>query len=256
VPALNRAYGTHYASFSAVNEPRLAADWEEMLANRRAIRHEFIVRNYRDVAQYIMLHGRSIWNTAVLVAGLLLVTLIVNPLAAYALSRYRLPGTYKILLFLLATMAFPGEVLMIPNFLQIKSFPIMQICTVAACLLAFALLHMKLGKRLKLPPVVSATAALAVIVFLAGYAAPKAAGAMHIKTTVSLMNSFWALILPAMANGYGIFLLKGFFDSLPPELYEAGLIDGASEMTMFWKITLPLCKPILAVLALGAFTAA
>ena len=52
------------------------------------------------------------------------------------------------------------------------------------------------------------------------------------------------------------FLLKGFFDSLPPELYEAGLIDGASEWRMFRSITLPLCKPILAVLALGAFTAA
>ena len=71
-----------------------------------------------------------------------------------------------------------------------------------------------------------------------------------------LLNTFWALILPGMANGYAIFLLKGFFDSLPKELYEAGIIDGASEATMFRKITIPMSKPIFAVIALQAFTGA
>jgi len=51
-------------------------------------------------------------------------------------------------------------------------------------------------------------------------------------------------------------LLKGFFDSLPPELYEAAQIEGASELRMFATITLPLSKPIMAVIALGAFGAA
>jgi multiple sugar transport system permease protein len=64
------------------------------------------------------------------------------------------------------------------------------------------------------------------------------------------------LVLPGMANGYSIFLLKGFFDSLPKELYEASDIDGASEWTKFWMITMSLSKPILAVLALAAFTTA
>lgn len=54
-------------------------------------------------------------------------------------------------------------------------------------------------------------------------------------------------------NGYWIFLLKGFFDSLPSELYEAGMFDGASEGRMFRSITLPLSKPVLAVIALSAF---
>ena len=57
-------------------------------------------------------------------------------------------------------------------------------------------------------------------------------------------------------NGYFIFLLKGFFDSLPRDLYEAADIDGAGEWTKFWTITMSLSKPILAVIALGAFTAA
>jgi hypothetical protein len=74
--------------------------------------------------------------------------------------------------------------------------------------------------------------------------------------SISLLNTFWALVLPGMANGFSIFLLKGFFDSLPRELYEAADIDGANEWTKFWLITMNLSKPILAVMALGAFTAA
>lgn len=72
----------------------------------------------------------------------------------------------------------------------------------------------------------------------------------------NLLNTFAALILPGLANGYSIFLLKGFFDSLPRELYECAQLDGAGEFRLFWQITLRLSTPILAVIALGAFTAA
>ena len=70
---------------------------------------------------------------------------------------------------------------------------------------------------------------------------------------LGLLNTFIALILPSAANGMAIFILKGFFDSLPPELYEAATIDGAKEWQIFTIITLPLMKPILAIQALGAF---
>jgi len=72
---------------------------------------------------------------------------------------------------------------------------------------------------------------------------------------VSLLNSFPALILPRLANGYGIFLLKGFFDSLPEEVFEAGRIDGAGELRMLWQIAFPMSTPILAVLVLQTFMA-
>jgi len=68
------------------------------------------------------------------------------------------------------------------------------------------------------------------------------------------LNTFWALILPGLANGYSIFLLKGFFDSLPRELYESAEMDGAGEFRIFWQITMSLSQPILAVIALNAFT--
>jgi ABC-type maltose transport system permease subunit len=51
-------------------------------------------------------------------------------------------------------------------------------------------------------------------------------------------------------------LLKGFFDSLPQELYESAALDGAGEIRIFWQITMRLSQPILAVIALNAFTAA
>jgi multiple sugar transport system permease protein len=70
---------------------------------------------------------------------------------------------------------------------------------------------------------------------------------------LNLLNTFGALVLPGLANGYSIFLLKGFFDSVPRELYEAADIDGAGELTKFWRITFPMSKPILAVIALNAF---
>ena len=111
-----------------------------------------------------------------------------------------------------------------------------------------------LGRRL--PLLLAATVGLALVAAVAGWVVPHTARRLGMADSISLMNTFWALVLPGLANGYGIFLLKGFFDSLPPELYEAGLIDGASELRMFWRITLPMSKPILAVIALGAFSGA
>ena len=51
-------------------------------------------------------------------------------------------------------------------------------------------------------------------------------------------------------------MATGFFDSLPRELYEAASLDGCGELRAFFTITLPLSTPILAVVALGAFTSA
>ena len=79
-----------------------------------------MTRNYSLVIQYILLHGRAVWVTAVYCLLAVLTTLIVNPLCAYALSRYNLPYGSGVLLFLLATMSFPSEVSLIQNFLLLK----------------------------------------------------------------------------------------------------------------------------------------
>ena len=139
-------------------------------------------------------NGRAIVNTLWYCLLAILTALIVNPLAAYAMSRFKLRSNYRIILILMLTMAFPPMVMGIPNFLILKN--------------------------------------------------------------LNLLNTFWALILPAAADGYFIFLLKGFFDSLPKELFESATVDGAGEFTIFTRIAMSLSKPIMAVIALGAFNAA
>lgn len=193
ITRLNEAYQTRYASLKEIGLPYKEADCAFFQAQKTALRRGMVGINYRAATSFMVLHGRATVNTLVLVIAMLATALTVNPLAAYALSRFNLSYAPRVLLFLLATMAFPAEVVMIPNFLLIKE------------------LH--------------------------------------------LLNTYWALILPAMANAYTIFILKGFFDSLPKELFEEAIINGASEAYMFLHITLPMSKPVMAVVALWTFLA-
>ena len=66
----------------------------------------------------------------------------------------------------------------------------------------------------------------------------------------NLLNTPWAIWLPAAANGFFIFLLKRFFDSIPRELLEAAEIDGASPIRILWSIVLPVSRPILGVVSI------
>ena len=65
-----------------------------------------------------------------------------------------------------------------------------------------------------------------------------------------VINTLGAAIVPWLATAFGIFLMRQFFLSLPPELEEAGLIDGCTRRQVFFRIVLPLAKPALATLAI------
>lgn len=189
--AINAAMGTSYQSISDIQPPQQRWHYDAFVANTGALRWELLTRNFRTVIEYLLLNGRGAWNTLVYCVLSVAASLVINPLAAYGLSRYRPRSTYTLLLIVMLTMAFPPMVTQIPSFLMIRD------------------LH--------------------------------------------LLNTFAALILPGLANGYSIFLLKGFFDSLPQELYESASLDGAGEFRIFWQITMSLSTPILAVIALNAF---
>ncbi len=191
---LSRHLKSPISSWQAILPPQREFHYQAFKATLHELRREFVTRNFRSVGDYIFRHGRALANTALYCGLSVLCALIFNPLAAYALSRYRPRSTYKLLLFLMLTMAFPPMVTQIPVFLMLRQF--------------------------------------------------------------HLLNTFAALVLPGLANGYTIFLLKGFFDSLPRELYECAQLDGAGEFRLFWQITMRLSTPILAVTALGAFTGA
>lgn len=182
------------ASGSSRPMPVEAFERKYLAAHASAVRSEFNRRNYAYVLDYILLNGRAVMNTLIFCLLAIGTQLFVNPLAAYALSRYPIKASGQILIFLLATMAFPAEVAMIPSFLLLKD--------------------------------------------------------------LGMLNTFAALVLPTAASGYMIFLLKGFFDSLPQELFEAGQLDGAKESTLMLRVAFPLSRPVLGYLALLAFMGA
>jgi multiple sugar transport system permease protein len=167
-------------------------DWVER--NAGAVRAEMSARNFRYVLANVLLDGRTVLNTALFCLLAVVTQLVVNSLAAYALSRAPVRTGAKALIFLLATMAFPAEVAMIPSFLLLRD--------------------------------------------------------------LGLLNTLAALVLPTAASGYTIFLLKGFFDSLPKEVFDSGEVDGAPERVMMTRLALPLAKPVLGYIALLAFMGA
>ena len=191
---INETYKWNLKYIQEAFPPFAAAYAVTAYNNEAAFVYEPIMSNYKVVIDFLLLNGRAIPVTFFLICLAVLCTLTVNPLAAYALSRFNLKGKDKILLFMLATMAFPAMVSAIPAYLLMRD--------------------------------------------------------------IGLLNTFFALILPGAANGMAIFILKGFFDSLPMELFEAATIDGATEMQIFRIVAMPLVKPILAINSLAAFIAA
>lgn len=191
---VNEAYGLNLNRIEELRLPFREAILVTFHAHEWALIGDQVTAGYRAVFDYLFLRGRAVANTVILVILSILINLTVNPLAGYALSRFRLRQTEKVIVFCLATSAFPAAVAAIPGFLLLRD--------------------------------------------------------------LGLLNTFAALVLPGAASGMSIFLLKGFFDSLPQELFEAATIDGASEPRIFFHVALPLVKPILAVGVLGSFIVA
>ncbi len=75
----------------------------------------------------------------------------------------------------------------------------------------------------------------------------------RMMNALNLTNSYPGLILPNLANGFGIFLMRQFITGIPDDLLEAARIDGASEWTILWKVVVPLLRPAAAALILFAF---
>jgi multiple sugar transport system permease protein len=72
---------------------------------------------------------------------------------------------------------------------------------------------------------------------------------------VGLLNNYLGVILPGLAGVFGVFFLRQFFETLPKELEEAALIDGASSFQIFYRVVLPLAKGALATLGIITFLA-
>ncbi|MFJ7629262.1 carbohydrate ABC transporter permease [Streptomyces sp. NPDC097595] len=69
---------------------------------------------------------------------------------------------------------------------------------------------------------------------------------------VNLINTPWAIWLPACANAFNIFILKRFFDQIPAELLDSARMDGAGPLRVLVSVVLPLSRPVLAVVSIFA----
>ncbi len=79
--------------------------------------------------------------------------------------------------------------------------------------------------------------------------------AFLITNWLGLLNSYGGLVIPALANVLGVFLLRQFMMTIPEELEHAARIDGCSDFGVFWRIIMPLAAPALATLSIVVFTA-
>lgn len=93
------------------------------------------------------------------------------------------------------------------------------------------------------------------VTVLLGLAVPEQAVILprhQLFAALGLHNSYPGLILPSLSGAFGVFFMTQYFRAIPKELDEAALLDGASRLTLFWKVLLPLTWPAQATL--GVFT--
>ena len=68
-----------------------------------------------------------------------------------------------------------------------------------------------------------------------------------------LLNTYWAVILPQVPTAIAVFIFKQFFDGLPRDLDEAARVDGAGFLRTYWRIVMPLSRPVVSAVAIFTF---
>lgn len=104
-------------------------------------------------------------------------------------------------------------------------------------------------------------ASVAMVLILGGMALPGIALVVplyYVMQVLGLLNTYWAVIVPltAISIPFGALVATNYVRGLPIEMYEAARVDGASSWTFFIRILIPMCRPILAVIAIFTFLAA
>lgn len=156
----------------------------------------------------------SIFVAIIVTAG----QVFTSALAGYAFARLTFPGRDKLFLGYLATMMIPGAVTMIPVFILFRLMP-------------------------EIMNKITGTTFWNSDLYIGNFFVGKPIG----------IDSYFALIAPAMFTAYGTFMLRQFFMSIPRDLEDAAKIDGCSLFGIFWRIILPLSKPALATLCTFTF---
>jgi multiple sugar transport system permease protein len=134
---------------------------------------------------------RWFMNSVVVTLFVTLGRVFLDSLAGYSLARLKFRGRDAVFTAILAVMAVPGIVLLIPKFLVLNY--------------------------------------------------------------LGIYNTYPALIVPLLVDAAGVFIMKQFFESIPPSVEEAARIDGAGTFRIFWSIVLPMAKPAVITLTILSF---
>jgi sn-glycerol 3-phosphate transport system permease protein len=116
---------------------------------------------------------------------------------------------------------------------------------VTSCLAAYALVFLRTPLRVPLFWFFLAT-------IMIPYEAIVVPNALFVRA-LGLGDDRWALVLPFLANGFGVFLMRQAFRQFPPELHQAARIDGCGHLRFLTTILLPLVRPSLTALAVWSF---
>lgn len=161
------------------------------------------------------------WNwlgNSILIASITAVlSVLIAALSAYAFSRFRFQGRQNLLVLVLLIQAFPNMLAMVALFLILQQIG-------------------KLGEYIP-------------------QALPFLAGINWNGFQMFGLDSLGGLILIYLGGSMGInvWLMKGFFDSIPRDIDESAQVDGATHWQTFWMLIFPLVRPILAVVAILSF---
>ena len=134
---------------------------------------------------------RWFMNSVIVTVFVTLGRVFLDSLAGYSLARLKYRGRDAVFTAVLAVMAVPGIVLLIPKFLVLNY--------------------------------------------------------------LGIYNTYPALIVPLLVDAAGVFIMKQFFESIPPSVEEAARIDGAGTFRIFWSVVLPMAKPAVITLTILSF---
>lgn len=153
------------------------------------IPHQWTLAAFHELAQ----QNFPLWffNSAFVSVSVTLGRILFDSLAGYALARLRFRGRGSIFSAIIAVMAVPGVVLMIPKFLVLNE--------------------------------------------------------------LKVYDTYEGMIMPLLADAAGVFIMKQFFESIPPSVEEAARIDGAGILRTFWSVVLPMARPALITLTVLSF---
>ncbi len=170
-------------------------------------------------------------------------------MASYAFARLRFPGKEFIFYLFLASLVMPLPTIFITVYLLLQNFPIylFVVLIIIASLFVVSAGSWRRLMFLALGLLIVAGAGYAIIASK-NPAEPKKLIDL-ILTKINLLDTRTGYILPQIASGlpYTIFLMRSFFEAIPVDLEDAARIDGCSRLGIYFRIILPLSRPILAV---------